>query len=95
MILANMMKEQGEYAAAVLEYQEALRLLIEENVLNNRGSEALTRWGLAKTLKQMGKVQEAKTELEQAIHIQKELVIGKAGSKEQLKQFQYEISRYE
>lgn len=40
-ILANYLKEQGEYDTAILHYQEALRLLLLENVAKNKAQRRL------------------------------------------------------
>jgi tetratricopeptide (TPR) repeat protein len=89
-ILAALLLEAGEVQAAIAEEREALRLVlrVREQGQEPGQGETLARWGLAKALLQSGESDQARAELEQAVHLQRELLSQGRASQQLLRQLE-------
>ena len=87
-LLAGLLDEAGDYVAALSEKQTALDLALHSKEASDAQSETVLRWGLAESLRKVGRVEEARAQLEQAMTSQRSLVDMHRGSSQLLGQIE-------
>lgn len=90
--LAALLSEFGLHDAALCEYRAALQLLLAEPGAQGEQGEAISRWCIAGQLQALGRVDEAREELEQAVAIMYGLVATQQRGEQLLEQLEQALA---
>jgi len=87
-ILGFALHDTGDLPRAVSHLREALRLS------NPDQGETTIRWGLSKALRDAGEITNARSEIESAVDLQRNLVSAESGSPQLLRKIENELASY-
>ena len=87
-ILGFALYDTGDLPRAISHLREALRLSKPDQ------GETTVRWGLSKALRDAGEITNARSEIESAVALQRDLISAESGSPRLLRQLEEELARY-